>query len=805
MRRLRRLLLVAAGVIAALFLGLYLLLRASLPPLDGERRAAVTAPVTIERDALGVPQITASNRVDAAWALGFVHAQDRFFQMDLSRRFAAGELAELFGSVALENDKRMRLHRFRHVAQEVLARGSAQERALMDAYVAGVNAGLESLSSRPFEYWLLRAKPAPWRAEDSVLVVFSMYEQLTYSSFASEASRGIVHDSVPEPLYRFLYPRGTGWDAPLTGGAMAAAPMPSASEVNLRGAALAQFIPGRHPYQDDELRIGSNNWAVGGAHTTSGRALLANDMHLGLSVPNTWYRARWQIRGNGEATPEIDMTGVTLPGVAAMVAGSNGHVAWGFTNSYGDWLDLVVLREDAAHPGEYLTSAGFKPFERVSETIKVRGQADETLEVLGTIWGPVFDRDRSGRRRAAAWIAQMPEATNLTLLQLESARDVTAALDIANRIGAPPQNFVAADEHGNIGWTIMGHIPVRGAEDSSRPSDWSQPGYGWSGWLAPERYPRIINPEGGRIWTANARVVDGDALRLIGEGDFDLGARAGQIRDDLREHETVRESDMLAIQLDDRARFLDRWRGKLLQLLDPQALAGHAARAEFRAQVEKSSVRADVDAVGYRLLREWRSDMRERVFAMLTARARRPDADPDELQVPTQFEGPLWQLMAAEPAHLLNAEYPSWRELELRSVDATIEKLLHVCSALAQCSWGERNRVTVTHPLGRAIPALGWLLNMPLYELPGDNNMPRVQGVRFGASERFAVSPGSEATAYFHMAGGQSGHPLSPYYRAGFDDWARGQPLPFLPGKGMHRLEVRPAVTSPNSAAPRGP
>ena len=805
MRFLRRFALSLAVAIALLFLGGYFLLRASLPPLDGERVGAVSAPLSITRDSFGVPLIRAADRRDVAWATGFAHAQDRYFQMDLSRRFAAGELAELFGSVALENDRRMRIHRFRHVAQQVLTRATPQERELLDAYVAGVNAGLASLATRPFEYWILRAQPEPWRAEDTVLVVLSMYEQLTYSRFGAESSRGIVHDSVPGALYRFLYQRGTQWDAPLSGAPVAPEPIPPASEVNLAGQALARTLPVFDPERDSDLRAGSNNWAVAGELTASGHALLANDMHLGLAVPNTWYRARWQVAASDSATPTMDVTGVTLPGVLVMVVGSNGHVAWGFTNSYGDWCDLVVLHEDTSHPDAYATQVGFHPFEHVTETIRVRGQPDVSLEVLGTIWGPVFDRDRQGHRRAAAWTAQLPEATNLMLLQLESVTDVAAALEVANRAGAPPQNFVAADEHGNIGWTIMGRIPLRGAEDSSLPSDWSQPGNGWSGWLAPDRYPRILNPQDGRLWTANARAVDGEALRMIGEGEFDLGARAGQIRDDLLQLHSARESDMLAIQLDDRALYLEHWRAKLLQLLDERALAGHRARAEFRTLVTESAQRADADAVGYRLLREWRARLRERVFGMLTAAARRPDSDPDEIEIAPQFDGPLWQLLVAEPPNLLSAEYPSWRDLELRSVDATIEELRKVCTTLTRCTWGARNRIAVSHPLGRAIPALGWLLNMPVYALPGDANMPRVQGVRFGASERFAVAPGREAQAYFHMPGGQSGHPLSPYYSAGYDAWAKGKPLPFLPGPAEHQLHVTPAATSQTAAEPADP
>jgi penicillin G amidase len=801
---LRRLLAALALALVLLFLLVYVSLRASLPALDGEREAAIESAIAIERDSLGMPSIRAENRNDVAWATGYLHAQDRFFQMDLSRRFAAGELAELFGAVALENDRRMRIHRFRHVAQQVLERTNPEQRALLDAYVAGVNAGIESLASRPFEYWLLRTKPQAWRAEDTILVVLSMYEQLTYSAFAAESSRGLVQDGVPAALYRFMYRRGTEWDAPVSGMPMPPEPIPSPDEVNLRGQKFARARPFVSP--DEEVLLpGSNNWAVAGTLTASGHALLANDMHLGLGIPNTWYRARWQVMAKAAATAVLDMTGVTLPGVPVIVVGSNGHVAWGFTNSYGDWTDLIVLREDAAHPGQYATQGGYRAFQHRRETIKVKGQADEILDVLDTIWGPVFDRDHAGRRRATAWIAQSPEATNMALVQLESVQDVASALDVANRAGAPPQNFVAADERGNIGWTIMGRIPVRGAGDSSTPSDWSQPGIGWSGWLAPDLYPRILNPAGGQIWTANARVVDGEALRVIGEGDFELGARARQIRDDLRQLKSATESDMLAIQLDDRAVFLQRWRSKVLALLDETALAGNPARGVFRSLVEKSAAAADVSSVGYRLLREWRNSVRDRVFGMLTASARRPDADPDQVQVAPQFEGPLWQLLSAEPAHLLSQEYASWRDLELRSVDATIEALSKDCGTLEKCSWGKRNRVTVSHPLGRAIPALGWLLNMPTRELPGDASMPRVQGPRFGASERFAISPGREGQAYFHMPGGQSGHPLSPYYRAGDDAWAEGRALPFLPGPAEHRLSVRPGVSRAPAVVPANP
>jgi penicillin amidase len=791
LRALRRTLLVLVVLLLMLAGAAYFTLRASLPPVDGEsRRSGLSATTTIERDALGVPTIRGVNRRDVAWATGYAHGQDRYFQMDLSRRLAAGELSELFGSIALDTDKRMRIHRFRDVARRVMQNASAADRALAEAYAQGVNAGRDSLGSRPFEYWLIRAQPAEWTAEDSILVVFAMYEQLNYDAFATESARGRVREAVPESLYKFIYARGGEWDAPLVGAAFAVAPAPAPGEFSLRDRTLPLERLSALRHREDRV-FGSNNWAVAGTHTKSGAALLADDMHLGLSIPNVWYRVRLLVQPDA-SEGATDVTGVTLAGVPLIVVGSNGLVAWGFTNSQGDWVDLVQLREDPAQPETYSTPDGPKAFTKVREIIRVKGASDESLEVLGTIWGPVFDRDHAGRRRAAAWIAHDPRATNFALREMEIARDVEHALAIAARCGAPPQNFVAADAQGNIGWTIMGSIPVRQGYDSRVPSDWSQPGTGWQGWLAAERYPRIVNPPQGKIWTANARVVDGEALELLGESDLYLGARAQQIRDDLLPLERASEADMLAIQLDDRARFLERWRARLQSVLDDAAVAGSLERAKARRLLADWSGHASVDSVAYRLVRGWRRAMHELVFAALTFEARKADEPADAIEVPSQFEGPLWQLLESEPENLLPANFKTWRDLELHALDTTIASLGRECKTLAACTWGDRNRVRIRHPLSGALPLIGQRLNMPATELPGDSHMPRVQAVTFGASERLAVSPGHEAQGYFHMPGGQSGHPLSPFYRAGHDAWETGKPLPFLPGDVEHRLTFVP-------------
>lgn len=771
------------------FVAVWLLLRASLPPLDGRlEQAGLAASVAVERDAAGVPTVTAGNRADLAFATGFVHGQDRYFQMDLARRGAAGELAALFGAAALDLDRQVRLHRFRSRAEAVVAASSAAEQAILSAYAAGVNAGLGSLGARPFEYLLLGAEPAAWRPADTVLVLYAMFLQLNDENGRRDMERGFVHRRLPRALYDLLYPLGTGWDAPLAGGAAPLPPLPPESRYDLRRLS-GSVVPAPAHEPEPPVVPGSNNWAMAGALTADGRGLVANDMHLGLAVPNTFYRACLVHRADG-----VRLCGVTLPGTPALVAGSNGHIAWGFTNSYGDWTDLVALTPGSG-PDTYRTAEGEQEYRQVTENIEVAGGEPVELVVRETIWGPVVPGiTPEDGEFAIAWTAHRPGAVNLGLMRLEGARSVAEALPAAAAAGIPPQNFTVADAGGNIGWTIAGRIPRRTGEfDSRRPADWSRPGTGWDGWVAPADYPRIVNPRGGRIWTANARVIDGEAFRLIGPGDYDLGARAGQIRDALALVRDARPADMLAIQLDDRAVFLARWRALLLEVLDGPAVAADPARERYRALAEDWIPRASVDSVGYRLVRSFRARVLERVMAGLTAELTAALPDDRRLALSRQFEGTAWRLVTGRPAHLLNPDYASWRELLLAAVDDSVAWYAdNYDSPLEERTWGERNTVRIQHPLSRAVPVLARWLDMPREPLPGDANLPRAQGARFGASERFAVAPGAEEAGYFHMPTGQSGHPLSPWYDAGHDDWAEGRATPFLPGAAAHRLELAP-------------
>jgi len=788
-------------------------LAGSLPQLDGTvTLPGLTSEVTVERDALGIPTIQAGNRLDLAFATGFLHAQDRFFQMDLLRRNSAGELAELVGPAVVNADKKVRLHRFRNVAQRVLTEGSDLDRSILEAYAAGANAGLAALKVKPFEYLLLGVDPAPWKPEDSALVMFSMFLDLQDHTVRHEAKRALIADVLGDKMLEFLAPKGTRWDAPVVGQAFSVPAVPGPEAFNARDGekvALHLLSPPGEAFDDfDGFHPGSNNWAVAGTHTADGGALVADDMHLGIRVPHIWYRAsfRWPTEGataskseaaapandSEKKSAENQITGVTLPGTPALIVGSNGHVAWGFTNSEGDWADLVLVDVDPNDKDSYLTPDGPRKFEVHQEPIKVKGAPDEKFEVVSTIWGPISDRDNKGRPRAIRWVAYDTAGVNMGLMRIESAETMEEAMRLANLSGSPAQNFVVADNQGRIGWTILGRMPRRVGYDGWLPTSWADGTRRWDGYLEPAEYPRIISPETGRIWTANARVVDGEMLAKLGDGGYDLGARAGQIRDDLLATDKATPADMLRIQLDDRAVFLEPWRNLLLETLTPEAIEGHPQRAELRKYVDDWGGRAGIGSVGYRAVREFRRKLLTQVSDVLVSACKKYD-DKFSIAELDRTEGPVWALVSEKPAHLLDPRYESWNELLLAAADQVIAQATEKQAPLARFTWGSYNTTKIQHPLSLAVPRLAAWLDMPARELDGDSDhMPRIQAPDKGASQRMAVSPGREADGYFHMPCGQSGHPLSPHYGDAHEAWEDGKPTPFLPGKTVHTLVLKP-------------
>ncbi|WP_309920038.1 penicillin acylase family protein [Xanthomonas sp. 1678] len=794
LRIFRTLVLAFVVLLLALALGIYALLRMGTAQLNGSvSDAGVRGAVAVQRDASGTVTLRAGSRRDAVFALGFVHGQERFFSMDLMRRGAAGELSQLLGPMALPMDRQRRQFRMRSRAQAALAGLPASQREELQAYRDGVNSGLRELTARPWEYWVFRQPPAQWNEEDSLLVLYAMYFELNDASNGRELAFARIQDALGPAVRAFLSAAGGPLDAPLTGAALPTPPVPPAADFDTRRAPSAASAAPVSSAPVDRAMAGSNAFAVGGALTASRAAMVGNDMHLGLGMPNLWFRARLQYPVD-EQPATVDINGLTLPGAPPVVVGSNRFVAWGFTNSFGDWTDWVRVRVDPARAEFYASDAGWERFNEVRETIHVRGGADEILTVRETRWGPLIARDSDGVALAIAWTALLPGAVNLRLGELDRARDVGQALEIASAAGIPAQNFVVGDRAGNIGWTIAGSMPLRRTGgDPVLPADWSLPGHGWDGLLPAAAHPRIVNPASARLWSANARALDPhDAgYALIGDGGYDLGARAGQIRDDLSRRNRFAEADFLAIQLDDRAPLMDYWR-ELLK----QTLARASARAPMRRlqpHVDSWNGHAAVDSVGYRAIRQFRQEVTNTTLGVFADRIRERDKDFYPPAIP-QGENLVRRLLQERPAHLLPAHYRDYDAMLTACADKAYAQLAgNDPDRLAARTWGEENTVRVRHLLSGAIPGASWLLDMPDVQAPGDLNLPRVQGAYFGATERFAVQPGHEEKGYLHMPPGQSGNPLSPFYGAGHDAWVKGTPTPFLPGATVYTLTLQRA------------
>ncbi len=827
----KRILLALLVLVVLSFVAIWWLLRGSLPELNGKLSLdGLSAPVTLQRDALGVVTIDAANEADAIRALGYVHAQERYFEMDLMRRSAAGELAELFGSAALDVDKQHRVHRLRVRAIRDFDAITGDKHTLLQAYTDGINAGLSDLDVRPWPYLVLRQQPRQWLPVDAMLAGDAMYFDLQGSGATNTRELALwrIRQHVPPALFGLLTRDGTAWDAPLMGQPRNEAVLPTADELDLRKLPMPSVANAADP--PAKPAVGSNNFAVSGAHTDDGRAILADDMHLGLRAPNIWFRARLRYADARAPGGKVDIAGFTLPGVPGVIVGSNGHVAWGFTNSYVDSADWMRVRPCT---GDTRAPTGCAPVETHRETIRVAGAEATTLEVREVSWGPILHDEPDGSALALRWVAHLPNSMNFGLADFTIAADLQQLMEIADRTAMPSQNLLAVDKHGRISWRLLGALAGRTepcsaqtliemaasvqtqpsatrtleqAPDDSPPST-SGPPKPCSPWSAvTNRAPVDMDPASGRLWSANNRTLDGAELDRIGDAGYALGARARQIRDDLYAKDRFSERDLLAIQLDDRALFLQRWWTQLqdtAKRTDSPALQALANAASTRPE------RASVDSASYRLLRGWRINVLSRIEDGLTAPAKAALGKDVSIPRISQLEGLAWPLLTQRPAHLLPRRYaacglpkqasPDFCQ-KLRGWDALLEDAAHETGVhfaetgpLQQRTWGERNTARICHPLAAAIPLIGkrWLCMAP-DQLPGDSDMPLVAGPDFGASERMVVSPGHEADGIIHMPGGQSGNPLSPFWGAGHDDWVHGRATPFLPGKTEYSLKLTP-------------
>ncbi len=747
---------------------IYGTLTVSLPSLSGKAKSSsVLAPMTLERDQLGTAVITAKNRQDAAFGLGYAHGQDRFFQMDLLRRNATGELAEIFGEAAIPLDKKHRFHQFRKRAEQVLSQLPMEKQLVLQAYSQGVNQALSQAEYPSFEYILTGSTPEAWLAVDSLLVIYTMYLDLQTNTFKRDLVLSQIEKEFGKDMLVFLT-QPSQYQVPLDDSQLPdlEIAIPKLSKQNLIDVSYQSI--------KEPLEVGSNNWAVTGSLTKSGHGMLSDDMHLSLRVPVIWYRTQLNYEHNNS---HKQITGVSLPGAPAVVVGSNGHIAWGFTNGYLDTADWYKLSQSDK------TTI-------VTEKINLPEGSDKSfveypLEM--SPYGPVKEID--GVKYALTWVAHQDYAVNMELLNLELATNVTQALEMATSVGIPVQNMLVVDKAGAAAWKPTGAVPGRlyptqVAVQSELYSDlWSQ---------SELDLPQVLNPQNNRLWTANSRVVSVEDLERFGNGAYAMGARAKQIKDRLFAQDTFTESDFYQIQLDNQALFLEPWHKLLIKVL---TTAKQGDYAQDLAILKNWKACACADSVGYTLVRNFRSALIDEVFAPLETKLKQHKLSLGPVK--RDLEPAIWQLINQFPDSWLTEKHHSWPELMLSAYRNRRGDLLEKYSAgsgdsLQSLAWGKVNAFKLQHPFSKQMPFLSKLLDMPTVPGFGDSYMPAVQKTGFGASQRFFVQPGLEENAILTIPGGQSGHPLSPFYRSGFSDYIEKKNTPLLPTEAIHRIEFTP-------------
>ncbi|HMR30261.1 MAG TPA: penicillin acylase family protein [Geminicoccaceae bacterium] len=769
MRRiLGRLLLAAAGLIVAALAAGAFLAWGSLPQRAG--RIAVPGPeaeVEIRRDAWGIPRIRAQSPADAYFGLGFAHAQDRLWQMEMNRRIAQGRLAEIAGEAALPVDRFMRLLGLYRHAEASAAHLPAEARRLLGAYAAGVNAFLATRRwPLPPEFQLLWHTPEPWRIEDSLVFTRLMALDLG-GNWRAELLRARLAQWLTAEQLADLFPDQPA-DTPVT----IAALRRTLAGLDLDG--LAAALPSEPP-----PGLGSNVWVVDGSRTASGRPLLANDPHLGLQVPGIWYLA-------GLEAPGLSVIGGTMPSMPIVVSGRNADLAWGLTNTGPDTQDLFVERIDPADSGRYLTPEGSAAFAVREEAIGVRGGGSERLVVRETRHGPVISDlvppaaalAGEGKVLALAWTALADDdVTLLAGLGLATAADGEWLDEALRPFASPQQNVTWATRDGRIGLVAPGRVPIRRGGDGRLPVPGWDGAADWIGTIPFEALPRTVDPPSGQIVNANNRLVGPDYPYLV-TADWDPALRARRIEAMLAGQGGLDLQRFAAMQADIRSTLADDFLPFLLAAAPEdtapeliEALAGwdrlmSADRPEplaFAAWYDALAVAIYADELGplFEAYRGLRPD-----FTRLALTGRQiwcDDVATPEIESCGQRVALAWRMAVAEMRKQWGEDWRARR-------------------------WGEAHRIVMRHRLMESLPLLGRLFGI---DLPGSGDGSTVNVAHYpggggprafhgstGPSYRMLVDLADPESSLFVAAGGQSGHPLSEHWKDLTELWAVGSYVP---------------------------
>ena len=744
-------------------LGGFLWLRSSLPQEEGRLvLPGLGAEVRISRDEHGIPTIAAANERDAAFALGFVHAQDRLFQMDAMRRYGAGRLSEWFGPATLRADRFTRMLGIYRAAEQQYARLMPEVRATLDAYAAGVNAYLKQHEGAlPPEYQLLRITPEPWRPADTLVWGKLMDLQLAGNLRGEVLHARLAQHLTPEQL-DILFP-----------------PYPHDGPVALGGTSAAlQGLPLDAIYASLPAVVGptyaSNNWVVDGQHTVSGKPLLANDPHLGFSAPDIWYLARIE-------TPTLQLDGVTSPGGPSMVIGHNAKIAWGFTTTTSDVEDLFVERVDPEDETRYLTPEGSQPFATRQEEIRVKGADTQTLTVRATRHGPVIS-DLGGSYAQsvvpagtvlalqATWLAD-DDRTPDAIWGLNHAGNWQEFRDALKEFVAPQQNMVYADVDGHIGFIAPARVPIRAKGDGWMPAPGWSGDYEWTGFIPFDELPQVLDPPSGRVVSANNKIVPDSYPFFLGRG-WDIPNRAQRINELLDATPKQSPEASAAIQADT----LSPMARDLLPLM-LQARPASPQATEALDRLKSWDRRMERDQTAPLIFVAWLRAFNRTVLAAKLGSAFDDywGLHPDVIRL-ILTEHPEWCGEAA-------AEVPASCAAQLAaSLDEALGELRQrYGDDMNGWQWGRAHEAQFVNQVWARVPVIGGLIALAI---PADGGYDTINrgGTPIastddpyadvhGATLRMIVDLSDIGASRFMIAPGQSGNPLSPHYGDLMQPW----------------------------------
>jgi penicillin G amidase len=791
-----------ALLLGALGISLWLrsALQSALPQLDGTLHVhGLTAAVVITRDNHGFPTIQASNLDDLFFAQGYVTAQDRLFQMDGTRRFAAGELSEIVGDVQLEHDREQRILGLRVAARKTMETVSAEDRSRFEAYARGVNAFIESHRDRlPIEFRILRYKPQPWTTEDSALIGSYMVEELSTSPRHALIREKILAKLGPE-LAADLYvnsswrdrlptvvrpdlEHGIEEDRGVESSVATKAPVYDSvdSRTILRGLKSAQndivdrFFqqPGSF-FDDPPLALGSNNWVVSGAHTVTGKPLLSNDMHLGHQMPNLWFAAHLRCG-------DFDVAGVTLPGYPYVVVGHNQRVAWGFTNLGPTVMDAYIETFNAA--GQYLTPDGWKAPERRHEVIHVKGKPDVVFDVLLTRHGPIVTDLVPGETRRIALRWTLYDGIRNPFFAVDSAQNWSQFQQAFSQFDAPGQNVVYADVDGNIGYHATGKIPIRASGDGSLPENGSDNAHEWGGYVPFEKLPSVFNPPSGIIATANGRITP-DHYPYSLSVEWEAPWRTARIYQVLESGRKLAAADMLTLQMDIHSELDHYFSERFVYAVD------HARKASVRAKTA-----ADI-------LRQWDGRMTagsaaptiavrsrdELARLLLEPKLGRAPVDPVQAKSTLNWKSYAWMMETVwldnvvqhQPKRWLPDAYANYDELLTAAVESAVSAP-DAPSDLNAWKWGAVNSIEIQNPVLGQIPILRRWTGTGRLQQSGSAYTVKAVTKTHGPSERITVNLADLDQSTFNLVTGEAGNFPSPYYLDQWDAWYQGFTFPWL-------------------------